>query len=342
LLRDLVVLQPTIMCGVPRVFNRLFEQIQCTIEQATPVWKWFTNWGMRVKHEALLYGDGYSLILDWLLFSKCRELLGGRIRLIVSGGAPLLPEVFEGLRIMITPNIIQGHGETEISAAGCVQGVGDASPMTVGPVCISTDVKFRRVQGLNYDPRGKHPSGELMFRGPTLFKGYYKEDPAPTIEDGWFPSGDIACLTSDGQVQIVDRVKQFLKLSQGEYVSLVTLSKYYSQTPGLRYCWVFADSHHSQPVAVVIPTENAIEDWRGRRIIDIEKSALVKGEILENIRERAEQLRLRSCERILDIIVDQRVFTVENGLLTASMELHVAALRAKYEAELLELYADHR
>jgi long-chain acyl-CoA synthetase len=160
--------------------------------------------------------------------------------------------------------------------------------------------------------------------------------------DGWFASGDVGCLTSDGQLEIIDRVKQVLKLSQGEYIAPETLAMLYSQTRGVQYIYVFADSHHSQPVAVVVPTEAAVADWAARRISDIANSETVKHDILKSLGEKAEELGLRPFEKILDLIVETVMFTPENGMLKESLEPYLPALRSKYEARLLELYGRHK
>jgi long-subunit acyl-CoA synthetase (AMP-forming) len=141
---------------------------------------------------------------------------------------------------------------------------------------------------------------------------------------------------------MIDRVKQFLKLSQGEYIAPETLAKWYSQARMVRYVYVFADSHHSQPVAVVVPTKAAIADWAARRISDITNSETVKQELLKSLLDKAEQLGLRHFEKILDLIVETVLFTPENGMLKESLEPHLPALRLKYEARLLELYDRHR
>ena len=342
-LSDVVELQPTILCAVPRVLNRIVDEIRKEIDAASPLIRMVINWAISMKSEAIKAGDAHSLFADAVLFPQFRDSLGGRIRIIVSGGAPLLPRNYELLRAVICPNIIQGYGATEFSSAGCVQEVGATNPMTVGPVSIVADMKFRRVEGMDYNPQGNPPSGELMFRGPFVFQGYYKDEQATqeVFFDGWFASGDVGCLTSDGEVQIIDRVKQFVKLSHGEYISLSKLSHIYSGTAGLKNVFVFADSHHNQPVAVVVPSDELIEEWRGRGIVNFANSECAKAEILKGMKERWESAGLRGFERILDIIIEPVSFTQENGLLTASSKLQIRSLRTKYEARLLELYSSH-
>jgi long-chain acyl-CoA synthetase len=336
LITDIGLLQPTVMCGVPGIFNRMVATIREEIDRMSPLLKWIVNWAVKTKLESIASGEDYSLFLDLLLFSQFRQHLGGRIRIIVSGGAPLKPEVYELVRAVITPNIIQGYGATEMAAAGCVQEVGSTNPLPVGPVCIAADVKFRRVDGLNYDPNGSPPSGELLFKGPSIFQGYYKDEAATSdvFEDGWYVSGDVGCLTSDGHIQLIDRVKQFMKLSHGEYISLNVLGSVYANTPGVRSIFVFANSHHAQPVAVVVPTEVAIDDWRARGIIDLSGSESAKNEMLQSLLETAGEHNLRPFERVLDIIIETVPFTEPDQ----AQGSHFSALRSKYEARLLELY----
>ena len=339
--RDMLVdaqeLQPTVFCGVPRMFRRIVEKIKVDIDNSSPVLRWILKWAINVRMHT---SDANSLFLDMTLFSRFKELLGGKVRVIVSGGAPILSEHCQLLKATITPNVIQGYGATEFASAGCVQEVGASTPMTVGPVNVATDMKFRRVEGMDYDPKADPPSGELLFRGPAVFPGYYKDDKATSeaMSDGWFASGDVGSLTSDGQIEIIDRVSLFVKLSHGEFISLSKLSNIYSHAFGVAHAYVFADSHHSQPVAVVVPNQTMTEDWCARGITDFEHSKYAKSELLEHLAATAEKSKLRPFECLLDILLESEVFTVENGLLTASQKLQLQSLRLKYEVRLLELY----
>ncbi|OHS95148.1 AMP-binding enzyme family protein [Tritrichomonas foetus] len=379
--KDCKALQPTVMCGVPRIFNRLVDSIKKAIEEMHPLLKWLMMWAIDTKSKQLFSHEHHSLFMDYFLFPRFREELGGRLRLIVIGGAPILPEIYDLLRAIITPNIIQGYGLTEICAAGCLTEIGNENPASVGAVSIASDMKFRRVEGMDYDPTAAQPSGELLFRGPSIFKGYLADnqhnhhkqelhenecftdtlnndsfnqnndnDSDGIGEDGfglmedesfdgeWYATGDIGFLNTEEHVQIIDRVKQLVKLSHGEYISLTNLSEKYCTTPGVKYIYVFADSHHNQPVAVVIPTQNCIDDWVGRGIKTYQSSEIAKSEVLKKLSMTAEHLNLRRFERIFDVILEPDIFSVQNGLLTPSMKPHIYQFRMKYEARLLELY----
>ncbi|KAH0790772.1 AMP-binding enzyme family protein [Histomonas meleagridis] len=339
---DCKELQPTIMCGVPRIFNRIYDAINEFIKERPFLVRAFITWTLKYKNESLMSGDPHSFFLDIVLLKRFKDLLGGRVKLLICGGAPLISEVFDLIRAAITPNILMGYGLTETCASGCVQEVGAQHNNSVGPVSLSIDMKFRAVEGMNYDPRSESPSGELMFRGPPLFSGYY-HDSQKTSEsfiDGWYATGDIGILTSDGQVQIIDRVRQVVKLSHGEFISLSNLHEIYSKAYGVKSIFVYADSHHSHPVAVVVPTERCIKDWDLRLgISSFVDSKIAKREMLGYLKERATAMNLRSSEHILNLILEnQELIQMVSKENEDSTQNKNQVLRAKYESRLLELY----
>lgn len=342
MMADIAALKPTIICGVPRVFNRMAEAMNAKIDKLPSLLKTAVKASLKMKQKSLLNGSPHSLLLDALILKDFRAALGGRIRLIVSGGAPILPEVYELIRAAVTPNIIQGYGLTEITAAACVQQRrATKNPLTVGPVAVTTDLKFRRVPGMQYDPQGNPPSGEILLRGPTLFHGYYKdeEQTKAAMVDGWFATGDVGILLPEGQVLIIDRVKQLVKLSQGEYLSLTSLTDTYSTAKGVQFIYIYADSLHNKPVAVVIPDPQQFEDWKNKGITDPINSDIAKQEIISNLKIVADNAHLRGFERIDTILLDDEEFTIDNGMLTPSSKPKISAMRSKYEARLIELYA---
>ena len=344
LLSDIQALRPTIICAVPRVFNKISDAMKKKIATLPSFVQTILNSVLKLKKNSLMNDVPHSLLLDALLLNSFRQALGGRIRLIVSGGAPILPDVYEFIRSTITPNIIQGYGLTECSAAACVQQItANKNSMAVGPISIIADLKFRRVPDMDYDPQGSPPSGEIMLRGPGIFKEYYK-DPELTksvMFDGWFATGDIGILLPDGTIQIVDRVKQLVKLSQGEYLSLTHITDVYSKSEGIEFIYIYADSSHNSPVAVVIPSKLIVEEWKKKGINDFINNEDCIKEILNNMDITANIAKLRGFERIKHIIIDDAEFTVENGLLTPTQKPKTSAMKAKYESRLLELYSKY-
>lgn len=340
LLDDLSVLRPTIICGVPRVWNRIVDGMKTQISHLPSIVQTILNYAMKWKSHQFKNGKPFSLLLDTLLFRNFINALGGKVRLIVSGGAPILPDVYDFLTLTITPNIVSGYGLTEVAASVSVSEIPTPNALDVGAVSLTSQVKLRAVPGLSYNPRGSPMCGEILVRGPHVFKGYYKEEEMTKEvldEDGWYATGDIGTITKDGSVQIIDRVKQLVKLSQGEYISLSTLTDIYGSTPGILNIYVYADSHQDSPLAVVIPKPELIEEWKKQGITDVTKSKEAQRDIIERFEKTAEKNSLRGFEKIKHVLIDTEEFTVANNLLTPSIKPKWQSLRMKYEASLLLL-----
>ena len=340
LMEDIQLLRPTMMTVVPRILNTIYNVMQEKIKQQKPFVQKLIN--AAIKHKAVnaMHNKPYSLLADMLL-GKFREALGGRIRIIVNGGAPVQPEVFEFICAAITPNILQGYGLTETAAGVAVQQVPATNGLTVGPPGLSCEVCMRPVPDRDYDIHAEYPCGELLVRGPIVFKGYYKQDDLTKeslLPGGWFATGDIVKLTEEHDLQIIDRAKFLVKLCQGEYVSITTLSELYSQAEGIGCIYIYANPMYQYLSAVVFPTQKIKDKWAAAGINDIENSEVCKKEILENLAKVHEQRKMRGFERIKYLIIDQQEPTVENGLLTPSMKPQFAKMKKLYEDRLLELY----
>jgi long-chain acyl-CoA synthetase len=306
---------------------------------ARPQWmQAVLRWAMRQKIQCYRENRPHSLLLDALLFRPFRAGLGGRLRAIISGGAPVMQDVFEFLCATVSPNIIQGYGLTEVSCGLAVQELPATDARTVGACSPGVFIKLRPVPGTDYDPRAElEPTGELMVRGPVIFQGYYKRDDltAEAIIDGWFATGDVVKITRGGELQIIDRAKQLVKLSQGEYLSLTTLGDAYSDADIASFVYVYASPLHDRPVAVVFPNQGKLDEWKGR---ELDKDPQVREEILASLKRIADARGLRGFERITSFIVDTDTPTQQNGLMTPSFKPQFAALRKKFEARLLKLY----
>ncbi|KAH0792240.1 AMP-binding enzyme family protein [Histomonas meleagridis] len=338
LLDDIQAMQPTIIVSVPRILNRIAEGMKAKIDKLPFVLKKILYLTIPWKAGFLKRNEPHSLLLDSILFKDFRAAVGGKIRLIVNGGAPIMKDVFEFLQATITPNIIQGYGLTEVCAGLAVQELPVFDPLTVGASSIACEVKLRKYG--DYSPQHDPPEGELLVRGPIVFKGYYKQ-PELTQEafDGeWFKTGDICRYTKERQIQIIDRAKQLVKLSQGEYISLTTITDYYSNADCVSFIYIYADSNHDYPLAVVFPKKEKIKEWEARGITDVTQSEVVKKEIVDSLLAVHKEMGMRGFERITNIIVETDEPTVENGFLTPSMKPQLGKLKNKYSAVMDELY----
>ncbi|KAJ6729343.1 LONG-CHAIN-FATTY-ACID--COA LIGASE [Salix viminalis] len=234
---DLMELKPTCLAGVPRVFEKIQEGIKKALQELSPLRRQIFDALYRYKLGWMNrgYKQKYaSPLADLLAFRKVKARLGGRLRLVICGGASLSTEVEEFLRVTCCAFVIQGYGLTE-SCGPATMGFPDEMCMlgTVGAAAVYNELCLEEVPEMGYDPLGNPPCGEICLRGKTLFSGYYKnpELTRESMKDGWFHTGDIGEILPNGVIKIIDRKKNLIKLSQGEYIALEYLENVYNNTP---------------------------------------------------------------------------------------------------------------
>ncbi|KAI8522548.1 hypothetical protein RHMOL_Rhmol13G0005100 [Rhododendron molle] len=275
-----------------------------------------------------------------------KSRLGGRIRLIVSGGAPLSSEVEEFLRVTSCAFVLQGYGLTETCGLTTVGFPDEMSLIgTVGSAFVSSELRLEEVPEMGYNPLGDPPRGEICVRGKTAFAGYYKnpELTRETLIDGWFHTGDIGEMLPNGVVKIIDRKKNLVKLSQGEYVALEYLEKVYCITPIVEDIWVYGDSFKSMLVAVVVPHEENTLRWahqNGHRGSFSELCSLnqLRDYVRLELKSTAERNKLRGFEHIKGVILEPQQFDAGRDLVTPTLKKKRGILFKCYKGKIDELY----
>lgn len=343
LVDDITELKPTIFVGVPRVFERIYKRVNAMVEDGSSMKKFLFQLFFDQKLAALKRGaksDQASFLGDSLVFSKIKARLGGRVRLICSGGAPLPHHLEDWLKVTMCCPIVQGYGLTESCAASCLT-VPDRSDQagTVGPPLFSTEAKLIPVPDMGYDgsPEG---GGEICLRGPSIMTGYYQNTEATAevlTHDGWFHTGDIGKIINGGCVQIIDRKKQLFKLSQGEYVSPEKVEGIACKCALVGQIWVHGVSTEAFLVAVVVPSESAIEMYGGKdKAIQSEQ---LRKDILENLDQVCRAEQLKGYEIPKSIILHGDEWTPETGFVTPSFKLKRPTLWQHFSKDILALYA---
>ncbi|KAG9457767.1 hypothetical protein H6P81_002275 [Aristolochia fimbriata] len=347
---DLMELKPTLFTGVPRVFDRVHEGILKSVEQLNPRRRMIFNLLYRYKLGWMRSGYSHkwaSPLADLLAFRKVKARLGGRIRLMVSGGAPLSAEVEEFMRVTGCAFFIQGYGLTETCGMStCCYPDDMALVGTVGVPSVYTEIRLEEVPEMGYDPLAVPSRGEICIRGKTVFSGYYKnpELTREVITDGWFHTGDIGEMSPDGILRVIDRKKNIFKLSQGEYVAAEYLENIYNFTPIAEDIWVYGDSFRSMLVAVVVPSEVHTKKWaeiNGHFGSFSELCLLneLKDHVLLELQSTAKKNKLRGFEYIKGVILDYQPFDVERDLMTPTMKKKRTHLLKHYQVAIDELYA---
>ncbi|KAK9282252.1 hypothetical protein L1049_005166 [Liquidambar formosana] len=346
---DLMELKPTFFAGVPRVFERVHEGIKTAVQELRPLRRKIFD--LLYKYKLSWMKSGYkekeaSPLADLIAFRKVKARLGGRVRLIVSGAAPLGAEVEEFLRVTCCAFVVQGYGLTETCGLATV-GFPDEMCMvgTVGTVSVYSEMRLEEVPEMGYNPIGDPSRGEICVRGKTLFSGYHKnpELTRESIKDGWFHTGDIGEMLPNGVVKIIDRKKNLIKLSQGEYIAIEYLEKVYGITPIVEDIWIYGDSFKSMLVAVIVPHEENTQKWayQNGHMGSFSELCLLdqlQNYVLSELKSTAERNKLRGFEYIKGVILEPHPFDIERDLITATMKKKRAKLLNCYQVEIDKLY----
>jgi long-chain acyl-CoA synthetase len=348
LVEDIAALQPTLFCGVPRVFDRIYAGTFAKVDAGSRLNKALFHWGYRRKLHALEAGhawDKAAPFFDKLVFSKTKAALGGRVRLIVSGGAPLARHVEDFLKVTMCCRVVQGYGLTETCAASFIA-VPDVPEQagTVGPPQPVLSFRLEAVPEMKYDPNANPPRGEVCVKGPSVFTGYYKAEDKTTevLEaDGWFHTGDIGEILPGGALKIIDRKKNIFKLSQGEYIAVEKVEGVYNRNATVEQIWVYGNSFESSLVAVIVPAMAAVKGWASADAspADICRDANVKAKVLEALNATAKEGKLKGFEMVRAVYLEPELFSVENDLLTPTFKLKRPQLQKRYQAEIDAMYA---
>mmetsp|Transcript_45516 Transcript_45516/g.144780 ORF Transcript_45516/g.144780 Transcript_45516/m.144780 type:complete len:333 (-) Transcript_45516:295-1293(-) len=293
--------------------------------------------------------DKATPLFDKILFNKVKGRLGGRVRLIISGAAPLAPHVENFLRVSMCCSVVQGYGLTESCAGSFIAVPGDERfACTVGPPTPSVQLRLEAVPEMNYDPMANPPRGEVCLSGPTMFSGYYKQqdltDEAMDA-DGYFHTGDIGELLPTGALRIIDRKKNIFKLAQGEYVAVEKVEGVYAECSLLDMNWVYGNSFESVLVGVVVPNEPLIMKWAAEAGVkgtfeDVCKDPKTKKHILAAMTAMGKANGLKGFELVKAIHVTHVPFGMENDLLTPTFKKKRPQLLKFYQATVDALYKE--
>ncbi|GJN07241.1 hypothetical protein PR202_ga25059 [Eleusine coracana subsp. coracana] len=307
---DASALKPTLMTAVPAILDRVRDGVDAKGGVAKKLFDIAYSRRLAAVNGSWLGAWGLEKVLwDMLVFRKVRAILGGRIRFILSGGAPLSGDSQRFINICLGAPISQGYGLTETCAGGTFSEYDDSS---VGRV------------------------------GAPLPCSYIKDD-----ERGmrWFYSGDIGRLHPDGCLEIIDRKKDIVKLQHGEYVSLGKVEASLSSSLYVDNIMIHADPFHSYCVALVVAAQSELKYWASKQGITYtdfsdlcQKQETVK-EVLQSLAKAAKQVRLEKFEIPAKIKLIPEPWTPESGLVTAALKLKREVIKKAYGTELAQLYS---
>uniref|UniRef100_A0A0D9V466 Long-chain-fatty-acid--CoA ligase n=1 Tax=Leersia perrieri TaxID=77586 RepID=A0A0D9V466_9ORYZ len=350
LVEDIGELKPTVFCAVPRVLDRIYGGLQDKVSTGGFLKKTLFNVAYKYKQGNMMKGSRHeeaAAIFDKLVFTKVKRGLGGRVRLILSGAAPLSNHVEEFLRVVTCSLVLQGYGLTETCAGSFVSLPNNMSMLgTVGPPVPYVEVCLESVPEMGYDALSKEsPRGEICIRGDTLFSGYYKREDLTkeVLVNGWFHTGDIGEWQPDGSMKIIDRKKNIFKLSQGEYVAVENLENIFGQTPGVDSIWVYGNSFESCLVAVVNPNKQALERWAESNGVTGDFASIcedpkAKEFILGELTKIGKEKKLKGFELIKAVHLEPVPFDMDRDLITPTYKKKRPQLLKYYQSVIDSMY----
>lgn len=349
LIEDIGELKPTVFCAVPRVLDRIYTGLQQKLSAGGILKKSMFGFAYSYKLNNMKKGSKHteaSPLCDKIVFSKVKAGLGGNVRIILSGAAPLATHVEAFLRVVACCHVLQGYGLTE-SCAGTFVSLPNELDMlgTVGPPVPNVDVCLESVPEMEYDALSSTPRGEICIRGDTLFSGYYKREDLTkeVLVDGWLHTGDVGEWQPDGSMKIIDRKKNIFKLSQGEYVAVENLENIYGLVPDIDSIWVYGNSFESFLVAVVNPNKQALERWAEEKGVSGDFNSLcenpkAKEYILGELSRVGKEKKLKGFEFIKVVHLDPEPFDMDRDLLTPTFKKKRPQLQKYYQHLIDNMY----
>jgi long-chain acyl-CoA synthetase len=322
----LLQVRPTVLPSVPRVYEKVHSAVLAKFDEETGAKRRIIDWAMRVgyrvsdlRQHGTRIPPGLELqrrLAGKLVYGKVTERLGGRMRIAISGGAPLAKEIaefFDALGV----TILEGYGLTECTSAATVNRVGKYRLGTVGPALPGTELRLG-------------DDGELFIRSPTVFAGYYKDDAATREildDDGWLQSGDVAEIDGEGFVTITDRKKDILVTAGGKNVAPANIENDLKAYREISQALVIGDR---RPFVAALVT---LDPDATSALTDEQKNTRLQEIVDEVNRERSR------FEQIKRFVILSRDFSMDEGEVTPTLKLKRRVVLDHFAPEIDSIYS---
>ena len=332
--------KPTVMCTVPRIFEKIYAAIQDKRKEASPTKMKLASWALGIGNA---YFNKYQRndikvplalklkhkIADKLVLSKLREVFGGRIKFMPCGGAPLAPDMVSFFH-SFGLNIKCGYGLTETTATVSLFGYKHFEFNSAGKAIHGTQIKIGE-------------NDEILVKGPSLMKGYYKKpkETADVFEDGWFKTGDAGKMDEKGNLIITDRIKDLMKTSGGKYIAPQKLELALINDAFIEQISVIGDQQ-KYVTALAVPSFENLKKYAIEHKIayeDIEE-LINQSQIKEMFEKRIEALQkdFSVFEKIKKFSLLPKEFSIEAGEITATLKLKRKVIQKKYKGIIDKMY----
>ncbi len=336
---NLAELKPTYFPSVPRIFEKIYTLATSSMEKEGGLKKAVFDWSIRVgekMREAERAGRKPGFLLrkqygfaDKKVLSKIRGLFGGKLRLAVSGAAPISPEIlrfFDAAGVLV----LEGWGMTETSTAATISSPDDFKIGTIGKPFPGCEIRIAE-------------DGEILVKGPNVFQGYYKNDEATreTIVNGWLHTGDLGSIDADGFITITGRKKDIIITAGGKNITPANLESEIKQHPLVSQCVVVGDRRPYLVALVTLDPEEASAYAKEHALPEDPAQLAANGDVREAIEAHLAKVneKFARVEQVKKIAILPEDLSQENGELTPTLKVKRAVVADKHEHEIEQLYA---
>jgi long-chain acyl-CoA synthetase len=339
ILPNLAELKPTYFPSVPRIFEKIYTAATSGIEKEGGLKKAVFEWAIKVgakmreaehsgRRPGFLLKQQYALA-DKQVLSKIRNLFGGRIRLAVSGAAPINPEIlrfFDAAGVLV----LEGWGMTETSTAATISTPEDFKVGTIGKPFPGCEVRIAE-------------DGEILVKGPNVFQGYHKNPEATqeTIVDGWLRTGDIGEIDSEGFIKITGRKKDIIITAGGKNITPANLEAEIKQHPLVSQCVVVGDRRPYLVALVTLDPEEAVKYAQENNLPEDPAQLAANPDVKAAIEAHVEKINqsFARVEQVKKIAILPHDLSQESGELTPTLKVKRAVVAQKHEDAIEQLYA---
>ncbi|XP_002532212.2 long chain acyl-CoA synthetase 8 [Ricinus communis] len=354
---DASMLKPTLMAAVPTILDRVREGVQKKVDEKGGLAKKLFDIGYK-RRQAAIEGSWFGawglerVLWDAIVFRTIRAGLGGHIRFMLCGGAPLSGDSQRFINICMGAIIGQAYGLTETCAGAAFSDWDDTSVGRVGPPVPCCYIKLVSWEEGGYRISDKPmPRGEIVVGGFSVTSGYFKShektnEVYKVDERGmrWFYTGDIGQFHPDGCLEIIDRKKDIVKLQHGEYISLGKVEAALISSGYVDNIMLYADPLKNYCVALVVPSHQALEKWAQGVGIEYQNFSELCNkdesitEVQQSLLKVGKAAKLDKFEIPAKIKLLPDPWTPESGLVTAALKIKREQLKSKFKEELQKLY----
>ncbi|KAI9746658.1 MAG: long-chain fatty acid-CoA ligase [Claussenomyces sp. TS43310] len=346
---DIHELRPTIMVGVPAIWEGIMKGVVAKVSQANIVVRSLFWAALTAKDWCA--GRGLTGLAFWdAIFARVKDATGGRLRVIANGAGPVSQSTQRFLSLAITP-MLSGYGLTEGSGMGALTSPYRWNDKAAGDIPASIEVKLVDFPEAGYFSSSTPPQGEVWLRGHSVTSGYFQDEEgtARAFKDGWFKTGDIGEFDSHGHLRIIDRMKNLVKTQNGEYIAMEKLESIYRTAPIVSSICVFASIDQNRPIALLVPAEPALEALAKTNGLSIPSNLMELRDdpkmhdlAFKEVLAAGKRGGLGGIEMLAGIVMVHEGWTPQTGFVTSAMKLQRRKMADHYKKDIDRAYARSR